>query len=301
MNFHLRNLIFFYAFSWASIGAQAQLRCENLFTSPSFKEQVDFAAEAESRVSLLSQVSNSLNEAKLNGVIAEFQSIYKNVIVGSATDEMSEGQFSQIYEGLSQLAGKYGIEIEHKADLIGVFPEGLRKVKISGFDTSTDNPAKPANFVKRHELGHLFHVLALRVILLDQVKELSPLSEQDLGKYIEIMEGGDNYLEFEKIVTDLSGALHVAFKSAATNSRYERKLTELMEGLVMALRAGRVHFSTGHSVIELYALFISKAPLVVGRSFAQMSARLSLFLFVEIYMINEGFRTTVLSLLGVLK
>lgn len=277
---------------FAPLFAQSQVRCENVLR-PKLELTV-----SESKKEIVEFVSSQLDENKIDKVITEFLNLYSTIIGSDLNRVMNEDQFSELYAGLKNIADRYKIKIENKKDLVGVFPEGLRKIKISGFSGITTNPESTASFLKRHELAHLFHVLALRVVLIENSVELSLLSAEALDQYIEVIEGGKNYLEFEKIVTDISGALHTVNKAASLNERYGQKLNILMNGLRVALKAGKVRFPNGWSLIELYALFISKAPIIVGKSFLDMSARMSLMVFIELFYLDDNFRNFLWSSLS---
>jgi len=108
------------------------------------------------------------------------------------------------------------------------------------------------------------------------------------------------YLEFEKIVTDISGVLHVLSPLKSGNERYGEKLRILLNGLKPALLAGKVKFNNGWGILEIYAKFVSKAPLVLGKSFAGLAVRLPFIYFATHFMMDEAFRTWTAQVLGLL-
>lgn len=289
---NFKSFVIIYFFILLPVFANAQVRCESILLSSA--EQII----NESKKEVVAYVSNQLDDHKVDKVITEFLNLYSSIIGNDVNQVMSENQFSKLYSGLKSIADRYHIKIENKKDLVGVFPEGLRKIKISGFSGTTSTPNESASFLKRHELAHLFHVLALRVVLIENSVELSELSAESLDQYIEVIEGGRNYLEFEKIVTDISGALHSVNKAASLNTRYSQKLNVLMNGLRLALKSGKVKFPNGWSLVELYANFISKAPILLGKSIWQLGTRMSLMVFIEFYYLDDNFRNFLWSSLS---
>lgn len=173
---------------------------------------------------------------------------------------------------------------------MGVFPEGLNLIKIAGFSEPAKTKSNdPVSFAARHELAHLFHVVALRAILSENSAELSALTTEHRAAFVAELESGLNYLEFEKIVTDISGLLHVVSPVQASNRRYGEKLNVLLWGLKSALFAGKVRFTTGWSAIETYAKFVSKVPILLGQSLPALALRMPFILFITSYVANDSF------------
>ena len=298
----MRSIILLFLLFFCNLQARSQavLRCEGLL----LEETQNSIVLLETQKSVINYISASISDVKAEKVVNEFMGVYRSSIGENLNQVMTEAQFSKIFLGLYEIANRYNIKLETKNDLVGVFPESLYLVKTSGFsvDSSTllqkQNSSVEVNFLKRHELAHLFHVLALRVILIENRIELSELSHNQIESYLKYIEGGNNYLEFEKIVTDISGALHVIDKKSALNLRYEIKLKVLFDGLRIALKAGKVHFDNGWTPVEMYAKFISKAPLVVGRSLKDMLVRMSFMMFIEFYLIDDSFKNYVNHMVG---
>ena len=81
------------------------------------------------------------------------------------------------------------------------------------------------------------------------------------------------------------------------NERYGEKLRVLLRGLKPALLSGKVKFANGWGIIELYAKFVSKAPLVLGKSFGELAVRLPFIYFATHYLIDSSFRQWVQNFL----
>jgi hypothetical protein len=255
----------------------------------------------ETKTDIIKHVSENLNEAKTDAVVTKFIQIFERSLLSKDDHVMTEAQFFSIYTKLKQVASNYGIRIETKVDTMGVFPAGLDLIHIAGFSEPTATTSqKTVNFAKRHELAHLFHVVALRSIVLENAGQLKGLSRRQLNDYVESIESGRNYLEFEKIVTDISGALHVLSPLKSGNERYGEKLRVLLNGLKPALLSGNVKFKNGWGLIEIYAKFVSKAPLVLGKSFAGLAVRLPFIYFATHFVMDSAFRTWVAQVLGIL-
>ena len=266
------------------VAAFGHLSCSKIFDQ---KKVIDSAPQQQ----FLTFISDHISEPKIDKVINQFMAVFETTVLEESNQIMTEKQFYEIFIKLKQLASKYEIRIEPKLDVMGVFPEGLSLIKIAGFSEPTfTNSQNPVSFAKRHELAHLFHVLAVRAILVENAIELSELSRAQKTAFISELENGKNYLEFEKIVTDISSALHVLSPVQSGNKRYGTKLKVLLLGLKPAFYSGKVRFSNGWGIIEIYATFISKVPLVLGKSFAELSARMPFLLFATSYVANENFR-----------
>lgn len=279
------------AFLLFSYSASAAPSCKILFSEP--------AALIQGESEVIKYISENLNEAKTDAVVERFIQLFEKSVLSDDNRVMSEAQFFTIYKNLKQIASEYGIRIESKVDTMGIFPAGLDLIRIAGFSEPTATTSgRNVNFAKRHELAHLFHVIALRSIVLENANYLKDLNKQQLKDYVEAIESGNNYLEFEKIVTDISGALHVLSPLKSGNERYGEKLRVLLNGLKPALLSGKVKFKNGWGVLEVYAKFVSKAPLVLGKSFAGLAVRLPFIYFATQFMMDEAFRGWVAQVLA---
>lgn len=267
--------------------ASAAIRCEQLITRPEF-------SALENQRQVLTYIATNLSEQKADAVIKTFLDVFERSVMSHDDRTMSEAQFFALYSELKHLAGEYGIRIEPTTDTMGVFPKGLDLIGIAGFSEPTATTSmKNVNFAKRHELAHLFHVIALRAIIAENAPELGALTRLQLTEFVEELESGGNYLEFEKIVTDISGVLHVLSPLKSGNERYGAKLKILLHGLKPAILSGRVRFKNGWGIIEIYAKFVSKAPILLGKSFGQLAMRLPLIYFATYYVGNDSFRQMV--------
>lgn len=248
----------------------------------------------ESQAEVVRYISENLDEVKTDTIVNQFLQIFEDSVLRQDDRVMSEAQFFRIYSKLKQIAHEHGIRIESKVDTMGVFPTGLDLIHIAGFSEPTATTSEQnVNFAKRHELAHLFHVIALRSILIENSGSLKALSRRQVADYVEVLESGSNYLEFEKIVTDISGVLHVLSPLKSGNERYGNKLRILLSGLKPALLAGKIKFKNGWGILEIYAKFVSKAPLVLGKSFTGLAVRLPFIYFATHFAMDETFRSWV--------
>ena len=274
--------------------AFGKFSCESIFSRTNLEK-------AESQQQTLTFISEHISESKIDKVITQLLAVYENTIPEKTNQKMTEKQFYEIYTKLKKVAADYEIRMEPKLDITGIYPEGLNLIKIAGFsEPSVTNSQTPVNFAKRHELAHLFHVIAVRAILAENATELSELNRRQITDFVSDLENGKNYLEFEKIVTNMSSVMHVLTPISAGNKRYGLKLKVLLMGLKPIFYSGKVRFSNGWGIIEIYASFISKAPLVLGKSFAGLSARMPFLIFATSYVVNDSFRMWVDQILQIL-
>jgi hypothetical protein len=206
---------------------------------------------------------------------------------------MTNAQFNAAFDALGKFAQEQGVELTRKADTVGVFPEGLNEIALSGFDRVEDAGAdiRPAGFAHRHELGHLFHALQVRAILLRSFssggRALNTKTRAQLESFLKEIEGGMNYLEFEEAVTGLASAAHgVAGDRAQSLAEYRRRISKILQGTREGLLVGKIQFATDRKFEEVYALVLSRLPLVLGKSIGELSLRLTPVMFGILYAQN---------------
>jgi hypothetical protein len=169
----------------------------------------------------------------------------------------------------------------------------LNEIALSGFDRVEDAGAelRPAGFAHRHELGHLFHALQVRAILLRSFssngRALNAATRAQLETFLKEIEGGMNYLEFEEAVTGLASAAHgVAGDRAQSLTEYRRRISKILQGTREGLLVGKIQFATDRKFEEVYALVLSRLPLVLGKSIGELSLRLTPVMFGIFYAQN---------------
>ena len=206
---------------------------------------------------------------------------------------MTNAQFNAAFDALGKFAQEQGIELTRKTDTVGVFPEGLNEIALSGFDRVDEAGAeiRPAGFAHRHELGHLFHALQVRAILLRSFsssgRALNAATRAQLESFLKEIEGGMNYLEFEEAVTGLASAAHgVAGDRAQSLTEYRRRISKILQGTREGLLVGKIQFATDRKFEEVYALVLSRLPLVLGKSIGELSLRLTPVMFGIFYAQN---------------
>ena len=211
----------------------------------------------------------------------------------SSSGPMTNAQFNAAFDALGKFAQEQGIELTRKSDTVGVFPEGLNEIALSGFDRVDEAGAelRPAGFAHRHELGHLFHALQVRAILLRSFsssgRALNAATRAQLETFLKEIEGGMNYLEFEEAVTGLASAAHgVAGDRAQSLAEYRRRISKILQGTREGLLVGKIQFATDRKFEEVYALVLSRLPLVLGKSIGELSLRLTPVMFGIFYAQN---------------
>ncbi len=211
----------------------------------------------------------------------------------SSSSPMTNAQFNAAFDALGKFAQEQGIELTRKVDTVGVFPEGLNEIALSGFDRVEDKSAelRPAGFAHRHELGHLFHALQVRAILLRSFtsigRPINTKTRAQLESFLKEIEGGMNYLEFEEAVTGLASAAHgVAGDRAQSVAEYRRRISKILQGTREGLLVGKIQFATDRKFEEVYALVLSRLPLVLGKSIGELSVRLTPVMFGIFYAQN---------------
>lgn len=194
-----------------------------------------------------------------------------------ASDEpLSADQFNEILHALEAFAADYHIALTSIRETSGVYPRGLYEIALCGLSV-TD--AQSVGLARRHELVHLFHTLQLRALLID-----SGMAVQTAEDYLRQLEGGANYRQFEKAATGAASALHALRPESA--SQYRARIEEILDGTAAGAAQGKIRFPNGSKLVDVYALFLSKSPLVVGKSATDLAWRLPFFAFGTFYALN---------------
>jgi hypothetical protein len=201
----------------------------------------------------------------------------------NTSGQMNGAQFNKMMDDLADFAQRYEVLIGTKLDTVGVFPKGLNEIQLSGFG-KMDDLAANVGFAKRHELAHVFHTLQTRATLLDSVKK-GRISLEQANMFIDAIETGANYRQFEKVATASSSAAHLN-KGAKDVALYAGRLEDMLGNVRLGLHNGKMAFPTGQSFQDVYALFLSKAPAVVGTSMKDLALRMPPIMFASLYLAN---------------
>jgi len=245
-----------------------------------------------SKKELISQIGSSVRIKTASKVTEDLKSLLESTLNSKSEKEMSQSEFNLLLEKLNLYAADKGVVIRSGLDTVGVFPEGLSQVMVSGLGKVEKGGR--VGFAKRHELAHLFHVVQIRVILLETIRDTrTGLNREQAEKYLDAFEGGANYRQFEKAVTSISGSLHVFSKTSRSQAQYVAKVSAMLTGVKDAISKGMVRFKNGKTVYDIYALVLSKAPLVVGKSMGGLALRLPFILFAATYFANSSFQQRV--------
>lgn len=262
MTRRLRDSLVLFACALALSGnahANAWDRCRGLFSV--------LASDAPSSTAFSARISPETSA----GIAAELKDILARHPAATPDVPMAGAQFNALYDELSLFAQKHGIAIRHAHEITGVYPDGLNGLKLAGFHRFSD-PEAQVPFAARHELAHLFHTLQMRATLRQALRESTPpnapfpaTSINEATVYLKELESGSNYLELEKAVTTTSGLASLG-KRANSAKLYEERVAKIIDGTEKALSAGRVRLEGGHTLEDAYGWFISKAPIVLGKS-----------------------------------
>lgn len=231
----------------------------------------------------LSQISSSKNPREY------LPSLFKNTLKVDR-EVMTDAEMAKLFDGLESFANSYGIQFTKTVDTVGVFPKGLFEIQLSGFSLE-ETSSRKANFLERHELGHLFHCVAVRAVLLESLKEKGLERDEESIRAAEAtlgtLEGaGKNYRAFEKAVTGLSSPLHFLIPGETSKIKYEARLRSLLSDAIRAAETGKMTPRTEKTFVGLYALFISKAPILVGTSAKEFAVRIPFLLFSAMLVAN---------------
>ncbi len=241
------------------------------------------------------QVLKGISQKAASDVTTRLESLARQVFqeASASSSPMTNAQFNAAFDALGKFAQEQGIRLTRKTDTVGVFPEGLDQIALSGFDRIEDASAelRPAGFAHRHELGHLFHALQVRAILVQSFSQsgrvMNATTRAQLEGFLKEIEGGMNYLEFEEAVTGLASAAHgVAGDRAQSLAEYRRRISKILQGTREGLLVGKIQFATDRKFEEVYALVLSRLPLVLGKSIGELSLRLTPVMFGIFYAQN---------------
>ncbi|MBI5211036.1 MAG: hypothetical protein HY927_13785 [Elusimicrobia bacterium] len=242
----------------------------------------------EQSAGLTARVAAKLDIAAANQVKGELVAILEKAFPAGESGAMTAKQFNQVFAELKAYAGQHGIELTQMRETLGVFPKGLKEIGVSGFGALGDDAVK-AGFGARHELAHLFHVIQTRVTIIKSLGQGGRIEAQalkDAETFLQTIEGGKNYLQFEKAVTSISSPVHGLSSRASDVGLYLERVKSLMDFTLKGLKAGKVVFPNGMAYEQVYALFISKAPIVVGKSAKELVIRFPAMLFGTLYASN---------------
>jgi len=227
-------------------------------------------------------VGDQLDDGASATIAGDLQKILDGA-VGDASGPMTGAQFNKLMDDLAEFARRYEVAITTKTDVVGVFPKGLNEIQLAGFG-KVDDLAANVGFAKRHELAHVFHTLQTRATLVDAVQR-GRLSVEQASSFLDAIEQGANYRQFEKAATAASSASHVTSGSKDI-ALYADRIGELIGYTRLGLHAGKMKFPTGKAFQDVYALFLSKAPAVLGTSGKDLAIRMPPIIFGSLYLAN---------------
>jgi hypothetical protein len=234
------------------------------------------------RARFVAETSARIDATAAQRVTQELKDLLGEVLPEAerGSGKMSAAQFNQAVARLKAAATSYGITVAEGSGMTGVYPKGLDKIELVFGAAGAMGP----DFGLQHELAHMFHTIQTRAILLQSVRAGS-LSVADAEAYLKIIESGANYREFEKAVTATSG-LATSLTGREGSARYVDRVSRLLDGTEEGLQAGRIRFPNGRTFEDVYALFLSKAPLVVGTSGTSLALRMPAIWFATFYALN---------------
>jgi hypothetical protein len=112
----------------------------------------------------------------------------------------------------------------------------------------------------------------------------SGVAAEEAALFARIIENGGNYLALEKAATRIGNPLSGTLTAEATSAaRYQRLVGQYLGEMERAMGVGRVRVPMGWTAEELYAGFVSRAPVVVGQSFKELIARMGFAYFMFLY------------------
>ncbi len=204
------------------------------------------------------------------------------------SSRMSQDQSQRAVKELIALASKHGIVVEAGVGGPGVYPQGLYKVVTSGLQKDAVS-AKSVGVIELHELAHLYHVLLARITLINAVKGAPPsqlITVEQAEQYLDYLEGGPRYRAFENMVTATASPLHLLFPAKITSEEYVHRVTQILSATQRGIHsADLVPYKESH-MVDLYAAFISRAPIVLGKSVWGTLARMPFIFFVIYYLLD---------------
>ena len=222
-----------------------------------------------------------------DAVSARYARELRDIVRGATNNRgpMTGRQFNKLMDDLSAFAERNGITISRTTETVGVYPKGLYEIQLAGFD-KVRHLDEAVSFAKRHELAHIVHTLQTRATI---ARSLSPSGARLTGaqlaeaeEFLKLIEGGANYRQFEKAVTGIAGAAHRTERTRDVGL-YAHRVENLIDGTRNGLHVGKMRFPNGHTFEEVYALFLSKAPAVVGTGLKDLAARFPAILFGTLY------------------
>jgi hypothetical protein len=191
-----------------------------------------------------------------------------NKHMGGASGEMTGAQFNSMMDDLARYADSKGIKITKTLESKGVYPNGLSEIKIAQFG-HYDDLGKLVSAGDRHELAHMFHMIQMRATAIESLGRggtLSAGATAEANAFLKIVESnGEQYRQLEKAVTRLSNpTIHRPGRAASEIGRYANRVDDLIDGTRAGMNSGKIAFPNGAGFEDVYALVVSKAPIVVG-------------------------------------
>lgn len=228
----------------------------------------------------------------ISQVHRELESLVKSNLRKNMNSAVTPREFNGLLKGLVQYARNHKIVISETLDTIGVFPKGVFEIGVSGL-AMANAKAEGVTFASLHELAHLFHVVMIRAILIKSYHLDSRKAKDHLAaaeQYLADFEGGMNYIEFEEMVTEVSALPHALNHRWQTKQIYRDNIFEILEVVSDGIPKQHIDHSVRLGLPGIYALFISRVPMVLGKSFGDLAIRMPFILFVTEYLVNDDFK-----------
>lgn len=267
-----------------------------------------FSYSSKAHFEKMSAVAAGVNESVADAVGQDLTTLLDSTIPNDQSESMSASQLTTLLEGAKLIAAKYGITVHSMNEIIGVYPRSLKLIDISGLEeTSTalnngnsgqSSPlfqriARATAFsaserstiqVRGHEIGHLFHTIALA----SAIGSSTGGTPEDREEYFDLFSKGTNYLEFEKAVTALSSPWLASMRpETRSGSYYVARLKSIIDFTLEGAKMGKVRFPSQRTFGDAYGWLMSRVPLIMGQSQGQMIARAGLLFLLTCYAINK--------------
>ncbi|TWW09450.1 hypothetical protein E3A20_14190 [Planctomyces bekefii] len=273
--------------SWAFVGFLLLAGFSSLVRA-SICEDLNFARRGttESDPKVLTNDLQLLQSESSAAVATELRRII-NEAVKDPEQPIQGDQFNAMLSGVTEFARRHHIEISEKLETVGVFPEGLFKIGLSGLK-DTSQKTQRVGFIRLHELGHLFHTVQLRASLLRTIDVKDPAQVQRATELVHNLEVGGNYRRFEELVYGVASPMTEISGAARRGAHFVESVDRLLKATEAASQSGKLVVAGQLTMVNAYAKFISKAPLVVGTSAKDAMFRMPFILFSAYYVVNPS-------------
>lgn len=231
-------------------------------------------------------------------------------VLGESTAPVTRAKYNELLQEVRAFASAEGVQVNPGRHwlrellswpprTLSVEPKGLKEIDLVAFGRDM-TPAqiaavggKPVSASALHELFHVFHTVQLRATLLR-----SGLTAEESVLFARMLENGGSYMALEGAATQIGNPMSWALSRNATSAaRYKTLVSERLGQMETAIGVGRVRMPLGWTAEEMYAGFISRAPIVLGQSLSQLAGRMTFAYFMYAYTTNLSVSATPLSVL----